>query len=121
MQMRDAMMGSDSVPVPKAASIPKAGLIDTLAVFGQVLIPTVAKGVIIRRPAMLSIAEQLDLDRRAIRRMQHIRKKYGSGPLLLRLPGRTLALIRLRNRRSHSRLPRPKNVLRCLTLSRKAC
>jgi hypothetical protein len=93
IQMRDATIGSYSVPVSKAASIPRASFIDTLAVFGQVLVPTVAKGVIIRRPAMLSIAERLDLDRRAIRRMQYIRNTYGAGPLLLRLPGRTLALI----------------------------
>jgi hypothetical protein len=59
IQMRDAKIGNYSVPVPEAACIPTARLIDTLAVFGQVLIPTVAKGVIIRRPAMLSIAERL--------------------------------------------------------------
>ncbi len=87
------MIGSCSVPVPKAVWVPRASFIDTLAVFGEVLVPTVAKGVIIRRPAMLSIAERLDLDRRAIRRMQRIRNRYGSGPLLLRLPGRTLGLI----------------------------
>jgi cytochrome P450 len=91
--MRDATIGNYSVPVPKGACIPRASLIDTLAVLGEVLIPTVAKGVIIRRPAMLSIAERLDLDRRAIRRMQRIRNRYGAGPLLLRLPGRTLGLI----------------------------
>jgi cytochrome P450 len=93
IQMRDATIGYYSVPVSKADCIPRASFIDTLAVFGEVLIPTVAKGVIIRRPAMLSIAERLDLDRRAIRRMQHVRNKYGAGPLLLRLPGRTLGLI----------------------------
>src|SRR5207245_2735381 len=56
-------------------------------------LPTVAKGVIIRRPLMLAIADALDLDRRAVRRMQRIRAKYGSAPVLLQIPGRSLALI----------------------------
>jgi hypothetical protein len=68
-------------------------LLDTLAVTNDVLLPTLAKGVIIRRPMMLSLAERLNLDRRAIRRLQQIRHKYGSGPLLLRIPGRRVALI----------------------------
>jgi hypothetical protein len=41
-----------------------------------------AKGVIIRRRTILSVAERLDLDRRAIRRMP-----------LLRVPGRSSAVI----------------------------
>jgi hypothetical protein len=74
-------------------SVHKASLLDTLAVVGEVLLPTLAKGVIMRRPLVLGMAERLDFDRRAIQRMQRIRNKYGSGPLLLRIPGRSLALI----------------------------
>jgi cytochrome P450 len=42
---------------------------------------------------MLAIADRLDLDRRAIRGMQRLRREYGSGPVLLRIPGRSLAVI----------------------------
>ncbi len=41
----------------------------------------------------MRLAELLQFDRRAIRRMQHIRNKYAPGPLLLWFPGRSLALI----------------------------
>jgi cytochrome P450 len=74
-------------------TLPKATLLDTLGVFAGVVAPTLAKGVIIRRPRVVGMAERLDLDRRAVRRMQLLRNKYGSGPLLLRMPGRTQAMI----------------------------
>lgn len=41
----------------------------------------------------MALAERLDVDRRAIRRMQRVRNKYGTGPLVVRFPGRSLALI----------------------------
>jgi hypothetical protein len=53
----------------------------------------VAKGVIIRRPTTLAIADWLDLDRRAIRTLQRLWAEYGSGPLMLRIPVRSLAVI----------------------------
>ncbi|MFL5612858.1 MAG: cytochrome P450 [Gemmatimonadaceae bacterium] len=46
-------------------------------------IPTVAKGVIIRRPRIVAIAERLQLDRKAVRCLQRLRRRYGDGPLLL--------------------------------------
>jgi cytochrome P450 len=58
-----------------------------------VFIPTVAKGVIIRRPAVVAMAERLRLDRRAIRCLQRLRRRYGDGPLMLRIPGRSQALV----------------------------
>ncbi len=79
--------------LPGSASIPKAKFVDTLAVLFGVFLPTIAKGVIIRRPAMLAIADRLDLDRRAIRGMQRLRRQYGPGPVLLRIPGRSLAVV----------------------------
>jgi cytochrome P450 len=74
-------------------SIPKANFLDTLAIVSDVLLPTLGKGVIVRRPMVMALAERLDMDRRAIRRMQNIRNKYGSGPLVLRFPGHSVALI----------------------------
>ena len=66
---------------------------DTLAAVGEVLGPTIAKGVIIRRPGVLRVADRLDADQRAVARMQALRDTYGPGPVRLNVPGRTLALV----------------------------
>jgi cytochrome P450 len=71
----------------------RAGFSDSLKIFADVILPTVAKGVIVRRPFWVAVAERFDLDGRAIRRMQRIRGKYGSTPLIVPVPGRSLALI----------------------------
>jgi hypothetical protein len=39
------------------------------------------------------MAERLDLDKRAVKRMQHLSDTYGPGPLLLRIPGRHMGLV----------------------------
>jgi cytochrome P450 len=70
------------------ASVP-----DTLAAVSQVLLPVLGKGVIVRRPPVVAMAERLDLDRRAVQRMQHLSDTYEPGPLLLQVPGRHLGLI----------------------------
>lgn len=76
------------------ASLPTATLTETLQVTSDILIPTLAKGLIIRRPRVVALAERFELDRRAVGRMQRLRDLYGSGPLLLRTPpGRTQAII----------------------------
>jgi cytochrome P450 len=77
----------------RQTSLPTATLGETLGALAEVIIPTVAKGVIIRRPNVVAMAERLDLDKRAVRRMQRLRNKYGTGPLLLRIPIRSQALI----------------------------
>jgi len=75
------------------AALPMASLLDTAALALDVLAPTFAKGVIIRRPTVVAMAEQLDLDRRAVQRMQKLRNKYGQGPLMLPLPIRKQAVV----------------------------
>jgi len=72
--------------VRAGTSPPKATFGETLGVFAGVIVPTLAKGVIIRRPLMVALAEKLDLDRHAVRRVQRLRDKYGVGPLRLRTP-----------------------------------
>jgi cytochrome P450 len=74
-------------------SLPMATLRETLGVVADVVVPNLAKGVIIRRPGAVAMAERFDLDRRAVRRVQKLRDKYGNGPLLLRVPIRSQALI----------------------------
>jgi len=70
-----------------------AGVLDTVALAVDVLAPTFAKGVIVRRPKVVALAERLELDRRAVRRMQKLRDKYGDGPLMLPLPIRKQAVL----------------------------
>lgn len=75
-------------------SLPKMTIQETLSVAADILAPNLAKGPTIRRPRMVGLAEQFELDKRAVRRMQGLRNKYGTGPLLLRMPpGRTQSLI----------------------------
>jgi cytochrome P450 len=75
------------------ASLPKASLSDTLGIIADVIVPTLSKGVIIRRPRVVGLAESLNLDQRAVRRLQRVRAKYGTGPLLLAIPLRSQAVI----------------------------
>ena len=51
------------------------------------------QGVIARRPRPVAPAGRLDLDGRAVRLLQRMRERYGSGPLRLRIPGRSVALV----------------------------
>jgi cytochrome P450 len=77
----------------RSVHLPTATLGETLGVLADVIVPTVAKGVIIRRPTVVGLAERLDLDRRAVRRVQRLRNRYGEGPLLLRIPLRSQAVV----------------------------
>ena len=69
-----------------------ASVTDTMRVAAQVLLPTLAGGVIKRRPAALAIAEKLQLDRPGVRLMRRLRSRYGARPLRLRVPGRSVEL-----------------------------
>ncbi|WP_230532768.1 cytochrome P450 [Microvirga roseola] len=70
-----------------------ASIADTLAMFAEVALPTLGKGIIIRRPMIVALAEALGLDSRAVKRMQRLRAKYGAGPLVFPVPGRRQAVI----------------------------
>ncbi|WP_026533555.1 cytochrome P450 [Arthrobacter sp. H41] len=73
--------------------LPKASVLDTAIFVGAVLLPTLAKGPIIRRPRMVAFAERFRLDDRAVRVVRRLSDKHPEGPLLLRLPVRNQALI----------------------------
>jgi cytochrome P450 len=73
--------------------LPTASWRDTLGVFAGVVAPNVAKGPIIRRPRVVGLAERMNLDQRAVRRMQRLQDRYGPGPLMLRVPGQPRAVI----------------------------
>ena len=73
--------------------VTRASTRDTVGVLADVVGPLLARGVIARRRRLVDLGDRLDADRRAIRRMQDLRRRYGPGPLLLRLPGREIALV----------------------------
>jgi hypothetical protein len=77
----------------RASKTAKASFIDTMRVVRSVLAPTIAKGVIKRRASMERMAERRDLDLKAVKLMQDLRRKYGSGPLFLRIPFRPQVLL----------------------------
>lgn len=91
--MSDVMSHALPGALPAISTLPETNLGDTLNVLFRVFLPTIAKGVIMRRPSMLWLADRLDLDARAVRVMQRVRAEYGAGPALVRLPGRTFALV----------------------------
>ena len=76
-----------------ASKLPTASIADTGRTLRDVLLPIVAQGAILRRPRLSALSERLGTDDRALRRVRKLRERYGEGPLLLRLPGRRLALI----------------------------
>jgi hypothetical protein len=73
--------------------LPKATIAESLGVFMDVVVPNVAKGPIIRRPKVVGMAERMDLERRAVRRLQKLRDRYRTGPVMLRLPVRDQAVV----------------------------
>ncbi|WP_434734330.1 cytochrome P450 (plasmid) [Rhizobium sp. YTUHZ044] len=70
-----------------------AGWFDTLRVMTAVVAPTVAKGLIIRRPTMERLAERQGVDTNAVKEMQRLKNTYGPAPLLLPIPFRPQLLI----------------------------
>ncbi|MBZ5488348.1 cytochrome P450 [Halomonas aquamarina] len=74
-------------------SLPTASFTETVAFLFKVMAPNIAKGVIIRRPAVVHLAEQWALDTRSIKQVQAFNSKYGKGPLLFNTPFKPMALI----------------------------
>ena len=74
-------------------AVARANSIDTLHVFGSVMLPTFGKGIFIRRPTMEAAAERMGFDTGAVKAMQRLRRKYGAAPLLLAIPGRPQLLL----------------------------
>lgn len=59
----------------------------------EVVAPTLAAGVIKRRQRVMAAADRFQWDRPAIRLLRTLHTKYGKGPLRLRVPGRSIALV----------------------------
>lgn len=67
---------------------------EALGFLMRVALPTWAQGLLLRRPWVTALAERWQFDRRAILYLQKLRRKYGNGPLLLRI-GKRVHLILL--------------------------
>jgi cytochrome P450 len=74
-------------------AVTRAGLIDTIGIFGSIMLPTFGKGILIRRPTMVAAAQRLGFDTAAVKTMQRLRRKHGPAPLLLPIPGRPQLLL----------------------------
>jgi cytochrome P450 len=71
----------------------RASIMDTVSTAANLVGPTVAQGVIARRPSVIGVFDRLDADRRAVRQMQQLADRYGPGPVQLAVPGRSFALV----------------------------
>jgi cytochrome P450 len=70
-----------------------ASRLDTGRAFAQVILPTLAKGAIQRRPAVMAWAGKVRADAVAVAAMKRFRERYGPEPLRLRVTGRSIALL----------------------------
>ncbi|NUT52896.1 MAG: cytochrome P450 [Saccharothrix sp.] len=70
-----------------------ASRLDTGRAFTRVLLPTLAKGVIVRRPGVMALAERFQADAAAVATLKGFRERYGPEPLRLRVTGRSVALV----------------------------
>lgn len=80
-------------PVVSTAGPVRASAGETLQVAVKLVVPAVAAGLARRRPLAMALAERCQFDRSAIRLLQRLRSRHGGGPLCLRVPGRTVALL----------------------------
>ncbi|MGW3965167.1 cytochrome P450 [Amycolatopsis sp. NPDC005003] len=69
-----------------------ASVAETLRVALEVALPTLAGGVIKRRPKAMAVAGKLQFDRPAVRLLRRLRDRHYGRPLRLRVPGRTVEL-----------------------------
>ncbi len=77
-----------------AITTTRASATDTARVLSTVLLPTLAGGVIKRRPLLMGLAGRLGADERAVREIARLADRYGEGPVLLRVPGnREVAVV----------------------------
>ncbi len=70
-----------------------ASRLDTGRAFAKVLLPTLAKGVIVRRRPVTAAAGKAGADAVAVATMKRFRERYGAEPLRLRVTGRSIALL----------------------------
>jgi hypothetical protein len=80
-------------PGTSSAAPVRLGAGGTARLVAGVLAPMLAQGIIVRRPAVVRLLDRWQGDDRAVRALQRARARYGGGPLVLRIPGRSIALL----------------------------
>jgi cytochrome P450 len=75
------------------AELPKVGFADTLRILALAGGPQLAKGVILRRPAVVGLLARTGAEAAGVRLLAAMRRKYGRGPLLFRAGKRRLAIV----------------------------
>ncbi|MEV4004987.1 hypothetical protein [Actinomadura sp. NPDC049753] len=73
--MSTVQTSSQATEAPPA----RATVADTLRIGATVFVPTLARGVLARRPRLVALAEAVQADRRAGRLLQRMRARYGPG------------------------------------------
>lgn len=76
-----------------AQTIRTASGADAVRAAARIIVPTVAKGAVIRRPLAERAAERFALDEKAIETMQALRRRYGGAALRLGFPLRPQLLL----------------------------
>jgi len=71
----------------------RASVTETVRVAVEALLPTLASGVIKRRPAVVAVAGKLQADRPAVGLLNRLRERHGGRPVRLRVPGRSVDLV----------------------------
>ncbi|WP_258934466.1 hypothetical protein [Nesterenkonia pannonica] len=61
---------------------------ETLQILRDVELPMIAKGPIIRRPKVVELVARTGWETQAVKRMQKVADRYGTGPLMLSTPRR---------------------------------
>jgi cytochrome P450 len=81
-------MTSTQVTRPATASVA-----ETLRVAFEIALPTLAGGVLKRRPAAMAVAGKLRTDRAGVKLLAKLRARHDGRPLKLRVPGRSVDLV----------------------------
>lgn len=80
-------------PDSSTEPLPAASWADTGRVLAGAVLPIVAQGAVLRRRRVVGLAGRLRTDDRGVRILQRMRERYGPGPLRLRVPGRSIAVV----------------------------
>nr|WP_055502537.1 hypothetical protein [Nonomuraea pusilla] len=81
--------------MPTITRLPRLTPKETLALALKLVVPTLAQGVVLRRPLIVRLTALLDADTRAVRLLDRLRAEHGDGPLLVRVPFRGWAVLPL--------------------------
>lgn len=77
----------------RAPSLPRITAGETAWVLAGAGGPLFAKGIIVRRPWVVALLHATGLEGAAVHILQRLRRRYGEGPVLMRLPFREQAIL----------------------------